>query len=166
MSNFWKILWVFTLIILAIQMFFYYPELPQKMAVHFDLKGNPDGWSSKGSFLGFYILALVLVNIWLPLMRLILKKFPKQLINMPHKDYWLTDPKRTRYALDVTENMMAMIFSLFNFLFIYIMKYTYDINLKGHSALKIWVIFIPTMILMIFPIIYMYRKLRIPSGQK
>lgn len=165
MSNFWKILWVFTLIILAVQMFIYYPELPQKMAVHFDFKGNPDGWSSKDSFLGLWILAIILVNMWLPLMGLIIKKFPKQLINLPHKDYWLADEKRKQHAMAVTENMMAMIFSVVNLLFIYLMKYTYDLNIKGHSVFKIWVIFIPVIFIIIFPIIYLYKKLRVPPGK-
>lgn len=167
MNKFWKILWIFTLLIMIVQMIDYYPELPQKMAVHFDLSGKPNGWSSKDSFLGLWVLAIVLVNMWLPLTRLIIKKSPRHLLSIPHKDYWLSDEEKKKYMMAMVENMMAMIFAAVNLIFIYSMKYTYDMNINGHSSLKLWLIIIPIVFVCIVPIIYILMKLKIPeSGRK
>ncbi|MEO0123329.1 MAG: PH domain-containing protein [candidate division WOR-3 bacterium] len=37
-----------------------YPQLPDKIATHFDVRGNPDGWSPKISFIYFGILSQII----------------------------------------------------------------------------------------------------------
>jgi ascorbate-specific PTS system EIIC-type component UlaA len=134
------------------------------MAVHFDFSGKPDGWSSKDSFLGLWILAIVLVNMWLPLTSLLTKKFPRHLINIPNKDYWLSNDERKKHMIAIVENTMAMIFAVVNLIFIYSLKYTNDININGHSSLRLWLIIIPIVFVCIVPIIYVLMKLRIPES--
>ncbi|MEO0227660.1 MAG: DUF1648 domain-containing protein [candidate division WOR-3 bacterium] len=40
-----------------------YPQLPDKIATHFDANGNPDGWGNKVSFLYFGIIPQVIIMI-------------------------------------------------------------------------------------------------------
>lgn len=51
---------IFTLTLIMIILL--YPQLPDRIAIHFDFKGNPDGWSSKISFLYFGIIPQLIVS--------------------------------------------------------------------------------------------------------
>jgi hypothetical protein len=55
-------------------------------------------------------------------------------------------------------------FSGINLIFIYSMKYTYDINLHGKSSLELWLIVFPIVFLATVPIIYVLMKLRVPDS--
>jgi len=69
--------------------------LPDHMATHFDIHGNPDGWSSKTAFFISFPLTVVGTNLFLLLlMPAIVTKIPKRFVNIPHKDYWLATPER------------------------------------------------------------------------
>lgn len=84
------------------QIVYYYPNLPEKVAVHFNAFGEPDNWASKRSYLIFQIILLVftaLVTFGLPLL---LKKLPASAINIPHKDYWLA-PERQRETFSILQ---------------------------------------------------------------
>ena len=48
------LLFLFLLGLCILQALYYYPELPEKVASHFDLDGNPNAWSSKQFFIAFY----------------------------------------------------------------------------------------------------------------
>jgi uncharacterized membrane protein len=72
----------------------YYPLLPNIMASHFDARGVPNGWSPKQAFFeifaGMTVLAAALV-FGIPK---IIAVTPRQLINLPHKEYWLGPEQR------------------------------------------------------------------------
>jgi hypothetical protein len=46
-----------------VMVFSLYPQLPDRIAVHFDMQGNPDGWASRSSFIasGFIPAAVLFV---------------------------------------------------------------------------------------------------------
>jgi serine/threonine-protein kinase len=71
-----------------------WPQLPTRMASHFNGAGRADGWMSRDGFVLFWLgingaLTLLLVTIatWVPW----------ALINVPNKDYW-ADPARQPLA--------------------------------------------------------------------
>ena len=71
-----------------------WPRLPEQVASHFDASGNPNGWSAKGGFFalmgGVWLLIVGLFFVlpyWIP-------RIPDALINMPHKDHWLSPERR------------------------------------------------------------------------
>ena len=77
----------------------YYPQLPERVASHFGPSGQPDAWSTKRSFVTFYLMttgfcALVFFGISLGIY-----KIPQNLINLPNKDYWLS-PERQKTTFD------------------------------------------------------------------
>ncbi len=72
----WKYLGIILLLILLLMMLIAYPSLPNRMAVHFDASGNPNGWSSKNDFYTTYI---ILAGAYLALLYFIIyagKKYP------------------------------------------------------------------------------------------
>lgn len=164
MKQFWHLFWVFTLIIIALQMIFLFPEMPRRIPTHFDFQGHPDGWSSKDSFLIIIIVVIVGINIWYPLTGFFVRKLPRSLINIPNKDYWYATPARREQMLDVLKVMLAMIFSMMNTIFIYLLYYTYQIALEREPIIEFWIIFIPILLISIYPIVYLYKKLKIPAN--
>ncbi|NUN96507.1 MAG: DUF1648 domain-containing protein [Candidatus Omnitrophica bacterium] len=82
---------------------YYYPQLPNTVASHFDTFGRPDGWSSKASFLINSLISagscmLVLVGFSFAIRRLPDSIVDRFLI-IPDKDYWLA-PEYRRETLD------------------------------------------------------------------
>ena len=72
----WKYLGVILFLLLLCTMVFAYPVLPEKMTVHFDAYGNPNGWATKESF---YVTYLLFATGYLALVYFIVyigKKYP------------------------------------------------------------------------------------------
>lgn len=70
-------------------LFWSYGTLPDRVAIHFNLAGNPDAWASKTNYL---ILGVVVIGLmWLLFASIpaLLKRAPADTINIPDKDYWL-----------------------------------------------------------------------------
>ncbi len=77
-----------------------YGELPPKLASHFDLHGQPDGWMNRADSIGIMIaLALTVPAIIIGSMAGA-ASIPISFINLPHRDYWL-GPERRQSALAV-----------------------------------------------------------------
>jgi uncharacterized membrane protein len=52
-------------IVCVAQGIYYYPLLTEKIASHFGVSGQPNGWSSKTSFISFYYIitaVMILMN--------------------------------------------------------------------------------------------------------
>jgi uncharacterized membrane protein len=77
----------------AIHFFSYYSQLPAVVASHFDVHGAANGWQTKEAFFvvfaGVTILAAILVFVLPALIAIV----PRQFVNLPNKDYWLS-PER------------------------------------------------------------------------
>lgn len=166
MRNMWKTLWILSLIILIGQVLMFAPDLPERMATHFDFKGNPDGWSSKSTFLILWVCLIIFINAWMPLTGIIIKKGPRWMISIPNKYYWFSNEQNINRLIEIMDNTMAMIFFCVNLIFIYTFHYTYEINVKGTTSLEMWLIFIPIVFVTVFPLIYLLRKLQIPPEVK
>jgi len=86
------------LVVIGFQVAYYAPRLPDTVASHFGASGEPDGWSSKTELLVIYgVVVVVTVGPFL-LLPVLLPHIPNELINLPHKDYWLA-PERRRETL-------------------------------------------------------------------
>lgn len=86
----------------AAQIAWYYPQLPETVASHFDGQGRPNGWMSKDGFMLLYAAMLALqVAIFGGALKL-LRRLPDRLFNLPHRDYWLA-PERREQTLDYLE---------------------------------------------------------------
>ncbi len=72
---------------------YYYPALPANMATHFDLQGQPDGWSSKSECMIVYAVLVGFLGVLFVCLALAIHKTPVWMVNMPNKDYWLS-PER------------------------------------------------------------------------
>ena len=72
----------------------YYPLLPRVIASHFDRHGFANGWESKERFFELFAGMTMLSAFLVFGIPAIIALMPKQLINLPHKDYWLGPERR------------------------------------------------------------------------
>src|SRR5690349_6137471 len=74
------------------------PHLPDKVASHFGMDGKPNGWMLRSD----YVLYMGAAGVGLPLFILaiysLLSIIPKQLINVPNRDYWFAPERRAETA--------------------------------------------------------------------
>jgi hypothetical protein len=77
-----------------------YASLPARVATHFDLYGQPNGWMSRDACVYFSVgLGVVLPALMIGMMGGA-GRIPVSFVNLPHRDYWLA-PERRRAALSV-----------------------------------------------------------------
>lgn len=76
------------------QIVYYYPNLPETVASHYNGFGAPDGWMKRENFVIFEIVILAVIIFEFTFLPLLLKKMPQSLLNLPNKDYWLAAERR------------------------------------------------------------------------
>jgi uncharacterized membrane protein len=79
-----------------------WPRLPETVASHFDARGVPNGFQSRGAFVALAVGSQLLVVAVFALLPAVLHRIPPRWINLPHKDAWLRagrfDEALDRYA--------------------------------------------------------------------
>ncbi len=120
------------------QLIFYYPQMPDPMASHFNSFGEPDGWMSRNGFFAFEIgLLIFCVSLFFATTRF-LTKLPDSLINMPRKDYWLA-PERRAATLSVFRDKMEAFYIPVFLLLVIINQFVFRANLtKENLPLISW----------------------------
>lgn len=123
------------------QFLYYYPNLPEIIASHFNGTGEADSWMSKQGFIIFDAIILLIVILHFTLLPPFLKKLPDSLINLPNKKYWLATERRAE-----TFNTLKTFFEWFAIallgLFIAVNQLVFQANLakQNLSAVGIWTI--------------------------
>ena len=99
---------------------YFFPRLPERVAIHFNALGDATGWASKTTLLIIDIGVLLFMAALFQLMLYYLPKKPEELINIPHKDYWFSPEKReltvkrvSRYLLWFSNLTLLFLVGLF-----------------------------------------------------
>ncbi len=97
----------FLLVIVAavVHLAYYYPQLPLEVPTHFGPGGEPDSWSSRGSFIFMQIILLGSIGLIFAGCGWFIRKIPHSLISLPNKEYWLASERKTD-TLDVMTDQM------------------------------------------------------------
>ena len=73
--------------------------LPSKVATHFNVNNQPDGWMTRNAYLLLILTLLISIPIAISVgISVLSQKFP-HLLNVPNGDYWLA-PRRLNESLD------------------------------------------------------------------
>lgn len=91
----------------VLQITYYYPLLPQTVASHFDINGNPNGCSSKGQLIGIYGVVILVMLFSFRVLPSLFKNIPVSLINLPNKDYWLAPERKEETFRVIAEKMLS-----------------------------------------------------------
>ena len=127
------VLLVAILMCALVQAIYYYPRLPDRVASHFDARGQVDGWGTRNEFFvieGVLIIglaALVLFLDWL------IPRMPASLVNMPNKDYWLA-PERRAATNRVMQSWVSTFLLLTLGFIVYVMQLALLANVTGDAV--------------------------------
>lgn len=80
--------------VFAAQLFFYYPNLGDSIATHYDELGRPNNILPKGVFLVLEFALLVLIVGEALIIPALVERIPPRSLNIPNRDYWLADERR------------------------------------------------------------------------
>jgi uncharacterized membrane protein len=93
-SRFPRLIFVLLALYAAVHFSYYYPQLPDVVASHFNGRGAANGWQTKSAFfevfVGVSVLAVV-IGFGIPRM---IAAVPMHLLNLPNKSYWLAPEHR------------------------------------------------------------------------
>lgn len=101
-----RLMYCATLFIGLLMMAYYYPQMPQRMAAHFDAGGGVNGWQSRDGFFLLMVLVIsssALISFLAP--RQIASQ-PNNRIKLPNRDYWLA-PERREQTMNFIAAMMG-----------------------------------------------------------
>jgi hypothetical protein len=70
------------------------PQMPARVASHFNGAGAPNGWMSRGVYLWFMAGIVLGMTAFLLGVFYSVRFFPPSTINLPGRDYWLAEERR------------------------------------------------------------------------
>ena len=123
------------------QTVYFYPQLPETIASHFDAGGQANGFMSKFGFIVFEVILLsILLAIFLSAAKL-LTKMPDSMINLPNKDFWLA-PERRERTLAVFGDFFAWLSVALTAMFIAVNYLVLNANLmeKDPNPRQFWIV--------------------------
>ncbi|MFZ1682628.1 MAG: DUF1648 domain-containing protein [Candidatus Zixiibacteriota bacterium] len=159
------LVWIFTFVVLVFQLWSAYDTLPERMPSHFNSQGEADGYSTKSQFYSLWFFTLALLNILLPSVNLLLKVVPSSMINIPNREYWFAVPDRKREVIAKMTNLMVALAVCLNVMFFLIFESIRSFALTGTASVPIWAPFALLPIIMVGPIVYLYRTFRVPTAR-
>jgi uncharacterized membrane protein len=161
----WLLL-IFALLLMAgaVDVACQYPQLPDRMATHFDAQGHPNGWASRPTFLTLYILLMTFMALIFPGCLALLPILPPSLINMPHREYWLA-PERVEYTRELVGRFLMALGNVTVAFLIALLHLTMRANLGPQQQLGqgIWIALAGFVVLDLAITIWLLLVFRVPG---
>ncbi|HEY9616658.1 MAG TPA: DUF1648 domain-containing protein [Microcoleaceae cyanobacterium] len=153
------------MLVVILQTLYFYPQLPETIASHFDALGKPNGWSPKSVFFVIYAGVLAL-DAWLFWgMPQAIERRPDRQINLPHKEYWLAADRRADTFAFIREQLRW--FGVANLLLmVCVFQLAISANLNPPPKLpvvQIWTVLGAYLIYTIGWLVNFYQHFRRPS---
>ena len=158
-----KLLWIFSILFLIYQVYSSYSYLPERMATHFDMSGNPNGWSSKNSFFVTWYIMIFLVNGIFYLISKIIHKIPESMINIPNKRYWFETKERKKESINRVIAILPGTAFLLNIFWSFIYESILHNNTGMGFNLPVWGMFVYVAIMMILILGYTIFSFKKPK---
>jgi uncharacterized membrane protein len=114
-----------------------YPQLPDRVATHFNAAGQADGWTSKRQFTTLWFAGMGMLGFTFAMVCVIVSVIPASTINVPHKDYWLSPEHAPQTRRMIVERVLWFTAALMLFM-AYVAHATLEVNLKRADQLTIW----------------------------
>ena len=94
--------------IAVLQTIYYYPQMPDIVASHFDGLGAPNGWSSRNGFFGLYLAILLLLTVIFEIVPRWSESRPGFGRKLPNRDYWLAPDRIEQTRAFLRRHLMIM----------------------------------------------------------
>jgi uncharacterized membrane protein len=130
MSRVLPFLLLVTLLLALGQAARHHATLPEQVATHFNVRGEPDAWMSRDAHAAFQAgLALFIAVVFAGLARFI-DRLPARFLNVPHRDYWLA-PERRAASLQAVGSLLYTIGCATLGFFMFMFHHVHRANLSG-----------------------------------
>ncbi len=149
----------------AVQMAYYYPLLPERLAVHFGGSGAPDGWSGKAAFVATYGAVELVVVLFGLGFALILDRIPVTLLNVPNKGYWFSTERR-RESMEFLKTQVLWIGASTLGFFVAIAQIIFMTNLGDDPprlSNDFWYVFVAFVVLVLWLSLRILLRFRAPD---
>jgi uncharacterized membrane protein len=130
-----KIIFLFSAFIFLILQIAYYEYLPDTIATHFTANGVPNGWMPKTASLIISFIAEAIILFVFLIVEYLLKIVPPEMINVPHKDYWLT-PENKGTLLRIITSHIYVIGIATNLFFVFLFYEMYRFNVHTNDGIS------------------------------
>jgi uncharacterized membrane protein len=70
--------------------------LPERMATHFEIDGQPNGWMSRSDYVAFISMFGVGLPLFVVAVVVLCRFLPDWTVNIPHREYWLSPERRSQ----------------------------------------------------------------------
>ncbi|MBI5527251.1 MAG: DUF1648 domain-containing protein [Deltaproteobacteria bacterium] len=160
-----RAIFVLLLLAVAIQIAYFHPKMPEKMALHFGADGRPNGWMHRDGFVMVYVFVLALMAAIFFVLPKFLIKIPDQWINLPHKDYWLAPERRAQTGQTIEKFMNECGNATLAFM-LCVFQMAFSANLEPGANLPdwVWVLLAAFLGFMGVWLFRFYRAFRLPPG--
>lgn len=155
-------IWLFSLACVFVQPVRVYDEMPDTIASKFDANGNATEYTTKEQFIFLWSGVAVFVNGIMLGVATILWKVAPHTLNIPSKQYWLSNETRKKEAQGKLANGLALIATICNLLFIIVFQALYKFSIEGKLPFSLLWVLIGYFVLMMGVIFYFLRSFRIP----
>lgn len=130
-----KIIFTFLFLVAIFLPVFFINQLPERVASHFDLNNQADGWMSKSGYMFFHFGIVIFFYLTFWGLSVLIPKFPPSLINLPHKEYWLHESRKETTIITI-QAMMLWIGNLCLALFVYVFYEILKANVSGTEKIS------------------------------
>ncbi len=159
-----KYIFIALLLLATLQITWYYPQMPQVMASHFDGAGVPNAWAGKNGFFALYgaiLIMLAFIFLYLPQWT---EKRSNFGMKLPHREYWLAAERIEQTRLFFRRQMLIMgIVHLLLAIITIQMAITANFNESPVLDSRIFSILIAYFIFLAFWLIYFFLHFRKPD---
>jgi uncharacterized membrane protein len=149
----------------VIQGVWYYPKLPEAVASRFGASGAPDGWMSRGMFVGILIGMTVFVAALLTAVQWAMLLLPASLVNLPNKAYWYAPERQADTRASLSRFMLQFGVATM-LLVIVVMQMALQANLSPEPRLSsaFWFVFVAYLLFIVVWVIRLFVRFgRLPS---
>lgn len=124
------IAWGLVFLAMVGYLFFIQSDLPDRLAVHFDINGNPNGFQTKEVFMNTFLTFVTLMNMAFLAAFWGIQYLPTALINIPWKQYWFATNERKVAAFDKLRAVMGLVGVFICSMFLFTEQIIYQANAK------------------------------------
>jgi hypothetical protein len=130
--------------------------LPDEVAIHFGRGGKADGWASREFHVILLSVFQTILFVVFYFMPRIINKIPARYINLPNRDYWLSDKNRET-ALRKLENTMFEFGTALLAFFLFVTYLTIQANLSHPVRLNEDLFFPVFILFMLYTVLWTIR---------
>jgi uncharacterized membrane protein len=138
-----------------------WPQLPLRVASHFNARGQPDGFMPREAFFADLALLGGGFIVLLLLTPALLRLLPDSLINMPHRDYWLA-PERRNESFGYIAIWFGWAAIATSVLLVVMLDLTLRANIRGTglNAIAVSISLVLYLIGILISLVFFYRKFK------